>query len=223
MSHPKFILALDVEASGMGLRSNFLVQMGLALISVELGEVVRRFSSYVRQPAGTTWEPRCVDEFWAKHPEAWERAKLALLTAPEESVVRERLLEWLAGMPAGTRLVTDTPGYDVAWLDYLLYDRSHMYLFTGKESGKPEYNDVLDASSWCIGLAWKSDPDLSWKKCALRVAGDHDMTALPVFPGVEHDHDAANDAAHTGLLVAWVMRQQETKHAANAYPLEFKE
>lgn len=189
----------------MGLRRHFLIQVGFALIDVRTGTVVARFSSYVAQPPGTGWEQRCVDEFWSKHPEQWERAKKGIETAPSVDEVAADIKTWIrenVTQPANTRLVVNTPGFDCAWLDWLLGDVSHLYLLGA-------YSDVLEVSSWYLGLARVCDPDASSKKASLAALGE---TEEPVF-AVEHDHDAANDAAATALRAAWVMRRVQAMRA----------
>ncbi len=200
---PRYLLALDVEASGQGLRSNFLIQVGLALVEVQSGAVLARFSSYVAQPPGTVWEKRCVDEFWSKHPELFDKAKAGVAAAPSADQVASNLLAWVrARVPAGgdTRLVTDTAGFDLAWLDWLLGDRSHFYIF--ERDGQPVRTDVLDVGSWYLGLAGECDPEASAKAASLRALG---VEVEPMFE-FTHTHDAADDAAAIALRAAWVMR-----------------
>ena len=184
----------------MGLRTNFLIQVGLALVDVAAGKVVARFSSYVSQPPDTEWEPRCVAEFWEKHPAQWERAKAGVAAAPSREQVRHDLIEWIRANvrdPKNTRLVVNTPGFDCAWLDWLLGDVSHLYVVGG------EYADVLEVSSWYLGLGRVANPDASSRNVSRSVVGVEEEPDL----GVEHDHDAANDAAATASRAAWVMRQ----------------
>lgn len=206
MPAPRFLLGLDVEASGMGLIRNFLIQIGLALVEVETGKLVAQFQSYVRQPPGTDWEPRCVAEFWSKHPALFERARAEVQDAPPAGDVSQTLLDWVREHvkdPEHTHLVVDTPGFDLAWLDVLLGDRSHLYLF--ERDGKPMYQDVLDVSSWYLGLGRECDPGASSKKTSLRALGE---THEPVL-GVVHTHSAADDAAHTATRAAWAMKRVE--------------
>lgn len=203
---PKFLLGLDVEASGMGLRTNFLIQIGLALVDVEKGTVVDSFSSYVAQPPGTTWEERCVKDFWEKNPEQYERAKIGLASAPSSDEVAKELMKWVESVvadPDNTRLVVDTAGFDAARLDMLLGSRSHAYLFTDPTTKRPKYTDALEISSWYFGVANVCDPDASSWKESLRALGEEAETDF----GVAHDHDAANDAAVIALRAAWAMRQ----------------
>jgi len=200
---PKYLLACDVEASGMGVRENSLIQIGFCLVRVSDGTIVSRFSSYVQQPPNTKWEERCVREFWEKHPDQFERAKQGVSKAPPADEVARNLLEWVRTNVTDittTRLITDTAGFDLAWLDWLLGDRSHLYLF--EHDGVPVKTDVLDVGSWYLGLGGEMDPEASSKKAVLRALG---KDAFPDF-GVVHDHDAANDAALIALRAAWVMR-----------------
>jgi hypothetical protein len=215
MPPPRFLLGLDVEASGMGLRTNFLVQIGLSLVRVKGRTVEASFCSFVAQPPGTTWEERCVDEFWSKHPEKFERAKREVQRAPQPDAVAYALLQFVqvaVEFPEHTRLVVNTAAYDTAWLDWLLGNRSHLYLM--QKDGKPYYADVLDVSSWYLGLGRECDPDASSKTTSLRAIGAHQE---PTFV-VEHDHDAANDATFIAMRAAWVMEAVEAGKAAPRTP-----
>lgn len=201
---PAYLLAVDVEASGMGLRSNFLIQIGLALVHVPTGHLLARFSSYVAQPPGTTWEKRCVDEFWSKHPEIYAKAQKGVADAPPAEHIAKSLMAWIRThvvCPDQTRLITDTPGFDLAWLDWLLGDRSHLYLFE-TDDGKPMMTDVLDVSSWYLGIGKVCDPMESSKKAVLSVI----KRPFPDFE-FKHTHDAADDATLIAMRAAWVMRQ----------------
>ena len=183
----------------MGLRTNFLIQIGLALVEVQSGAVLARFLSYVAQPEGTCWEERCVNEFWSKRPALFEKAKRGIASAPPADEVARLLVEWVRNVvadPDHTRLVTDTPGFDLAWLDWLLGSFNHSYLVGGK------YIDVLDVGSWYLGLGGDCDPDASSEKAALRAL---DIKEFPKFE-YEHTHDAADDAASIVLRAAFVMR-----------------
>ena len=195
----------------MGLRANFLVQVGLALVEVQSGSVLARFSSYVAQPEGTVWEPRCVAEFWSKHPELFEKAKRGVAEAPESAEVARLLLDWVAGvvrdpMQRQTRLVSDTSGFDVSRLDWLLGDVSHLYLFTDAD-GNRVYTDTLDVGSWYLGLGRECDPNASAQKASRLALG---VAEEPKFE-FDHTHNAADDAANIALRAAWVMRTVEAE------------
>lgn len=211
---PKFTLGVDVEASGMGLRTNFCAQVGLGLVDVESGEELARFSTYVAQPPGTTWEERCVREFWEKHPDQWERVKRGIATAPPVGEVALAIKDFFRMRvvdPVNTRVVSDTPGFDLAWIDTILGDTSYLYWFTDPQTGLPMYQDVLDVGSWYLGLARVCDPAASALGESRRALGVKEEPDL----GVEHDHDAANDAVHIAKRAAWAFRRARELYGAD--------
>ena len=91
--------------------------------------------------------------------------------APDASTVAAALLAWVRAVvgnkAADTRIITDTAGFDMAWLDMLLGDRSHQYLFEDGD-GTPVYTDVLNVGSWYLGLGRECDPNESSKGVSRR-------------------------------------------------------
>ena len=208
---PRYLLAVDVETSGKSMRTNFLVQVGLALVEVQSGALLARFTSYVAQPDGTTWEQRCLEQHWYKYPDLYEKAKIGLLNADSDAVVAARLLDWVRAAvidPANTRLVTDTPGFDLGWLNWLLgtQSRSYSYLFEDSNGGLL-YRDALDVGSWFLGLGGECDPEASSQAAALKAL---DVKSEPKFE-FQHTHDAADDAANIAVRAAWVMRSMAAR------------
>jgi len=206
---PDFILALDTEASGQNSCDHFLVEIGMSLVHRESEKVVTTFSSFVAQPAGTGWEPRCVREFWNQLPgDAFARAKEELERAPPAQTVRDNLLMWVrknVSDPSNTIVATDTPGFDVCWLNHLLRDRSHLYLFTD-EQGEPMFTPYLDTSSWYLGLNEVLDPNSSSYEAAEEVVSGltGSTGSLDIYRAL-HTHRASDDATSIGLKLAHVM------------------
>lgn len=193
--NPKTIVGLDVEASGMGLRTNFVLQIGLAEVDVETGRVLRKFQSFIAQPENTEWEERCVREFWSKHPERFEFVKNAIVNAPSRDEVATSVLSWLKDCDKDARFVVDTPGFDLAWLDSILGHTSHLYAFGN-------YRDVLDLSSWYLGLGSVAHPDESSKNALCKRLG---LEKLPDL-GTKHTHDAGDDAENMAVVAAFAFR-----------------
>jgi hypothetical protein len=176
--------------------------------------VVAKYSSYVAQPEGTDWEQRCVDEFWSKHPEMYQRTLAEVARAPPAEQVAASVLLWIQmTLPdqRSTRLVVNTPGFDLCWLDHLLRDPSHLYIFCDG-NGERVYTDVLELSSWLHGLRGNCDPNGSSSAAAAAVVTAHGAPVEPLAAFADsHDHDAANDAAATAQTAAYVMRALQSK------------
>ena len=187
------LLAIDVEASGQGLRTNFMTCLGSALISPE-GKVLGTFSSYLKQPENCVWEQRCIDEFWSKYPELFEETKKRVADAREASEVMSSFKKWVLDITKDkkTLIVFDTSGFDQAFIDYNLGDTSCMYLLG-------HYEAPFDISSYMLGVA-EAPFDNSSKKSFCKAKA----VEIPKWP-VEHDHNPVNDAIVTGLNAWFVM------------------
>jgi hypothetical protein len=200
------LLAIDVETSGMGLRSNFLIQIGAALIDYNTGTRVDGFSSYLQQPENTIWEPRCVEEFWSKHPVVWKTAQEGIATASPSFIVRQNFIDWVtnACKDRNVQIIFDTAGFDQAWMDYFLGDVSCLYI-TGK------YRQPIDFSSYLCGLT-ECGFDQNPKKVYCE---RHVMIDWPKWEE-KHDHNAINDATCIGRDAWYIFKQHlSSKHYLN--------
>ena len=195
------LLAIDVEATGQGLRTNFMTRIGAAYISPD-GIVLGTFSEYLAQPPNCTWEQRCLDEFWSKHPELYEETVLRVASAAPASEVMARFKKWVQDITKDkkTLIVFDTSGFDQAWVDYNLEDTSCMYLL-----GPDRFECPFDISSYMLGLA-QAPFDASSKKSFEKFLN----VKIPKWP-VDHDHNPANDATVTGLNAWYVMSRVSNK------------
>lgn len=197
------IFAIDLEAAGQCPKENFVTQIGACCIDSSkydpeepLSCVVSKFSTYLRQPEGRVWEERCVKEFWEKHPEQWEITKRGVLDAPADAV--GNFLKWVKENQdpdaAKNVLVCDNGAFDFAFLQSVLPPgRALLYLFGDYE------NSPIDSHSYSLGAAERNvashaDGCNRADKGALKRL----KTEFPKF-GVEHDHDAGNDAVVVGL------------------------
>ena len=148
-----YILSLDVETTGKGVCKHFMTQLGAALVSVETGDVVASFVSYLAQPPGTEWEERCVEQFWKKHPERYTNTLEAVKYAPQPHEVMARFKEWVLVKTEGKNvtIVCDTAGFDVAWINHYLQDESCDFLLG-------YYKSPRDLSSASVGMnaAWRA-------------------------------------------------------------------
>ena len=142
-----YFLAIDVEASGQGIKTNFMTQLGAALINIESGEIEEVYRSYLAQPERTNWEERCLNEFWLKHPKLYEETLLGVDAARPAQEVMAEFKDWVLDVTEDKQvtIIFDTAGFDQAWVDYNLGDTSCLYLLG-------YYKPTRDLSSFCIGL-----------------------------------------------------------------------
>jgi len=137
------------------------------------------------------FEPRCVDEFWSKHPEAIE--KCVKNPAPEaQSIAWMNIASWINSLELkyphdryNIVFVTDNASFDIANIDYNLekyLNRLPMrYTTTGKYRSIVAGDDMLEM--------------LPQDRQAGAV---REINALSV-----HDHNCINDAYH--IMLQYVM------------------
>jgi len=191
----QYVLAIDVEATGQGLRTNFMTAIGAALVQCGSGEKVAGFQSYLAQPEATDWEQRCVDEFWSKFPDVWEETKKKVAAASHPDVVMDRFRKWVLEVTKDkkVKIVFDTSGFDQAWVDYYLGNISCLYLLG-------YYDQPMDISSYMRGVGKGGFGD-SGKKSFTKATGIE-------FPEWEekHDHNPENDATCIAKNAAFVFK-----------------
>jgi hypothetical protein len=220
------IFAVDIEASGQNTATNFAVQLGMACVDSELYDpenpsqcIVSQFSTFLPQPVGTEWEPRCVIQFWEKNPELYARAKEGVANAPPLAEAVSQLLQWIKTHQdlnaANNLLISDCASFDFVFLAHILKDHSYpslLYLFGDFE------NIPIDTQSFEMGLGkrnialkgtWGTEkpacealgttmPDFSLQPKGLDVR----PKAVPqkeVTLSVPLKHDAGNDALEIAL------------------------
>ncbi len=192
----EYILAIDVETTGQGLKTNFMTCIGAALIKCGSCTVVDTFESYLKQPDGTCWEQRCVDEFWSKFPDLFEKTKIEISNALPADIVMKKFLDWVLKVTKDRKcvIVFDTAGFDQSWVDYNIGHTSCSYIMG-------YYKPTRDISSYMLGLAKLGVHGYGAKASVVKIAKED----FPVW-NVNHDHNPSNDAAVTGLNASWVSK-----------------
>lgn len=190
-----YVLGLDVEATGQGLKTNFMTQLGAALVDPNSMTKIAGFNEYLPQPPGTTWEDRCVVEFWNKFPKRFEETKIGVANAKPIDEVMTRFKNWVKEVTKDKKcmIAFDTAGFDQAWIDSYLGDTSCLYLMG-------RYEQPIDISSYMSGVG-KGAFDGSSKKDFMKATG----LAFPKWD-VSHDHHPENDATVIALNACFVMK-----------------
>lgn len=203
------IFAIDLETSGQCTKTNFVIQIGACCIDDDKywegnpeACVVSRFSTYLPCPVGREWEPRCVEEFWSKHPETLARANNGVFEAKDDGV--SRFLAWVKEHQdpdaAKNLLVSDNAAFDMVFLASVLPPgRSLLYLFGAYK------NSPIDTHSFSLGVA---NRDVGMNGCNDADAGalQNLKTVFPAFK-TNHDHDAGNDAVVVGLKFVHIYKK----------------
>ncbi len=192
----EYILSIDVETSGKGLKKHFMTCIGAALIKCDTSEVVDSFESYLRQPHDRCWEQRCIDEFWSKFPDLFEKTKNEILKAPPIDIVMNNFIDWVLKVTENKKcvIVFDTAGFDQSWVDYYMGHTSCQYIMG-------YYRPTRDISSYMLGFAKLGVHGRDSEKSIENISGKK----FPLW-NVNHDHNPSNDAAVTGLNSNWVSK-----------------
>ena len=115
----KVYLGFDVETTGQYLGRNAMVALGMKLLDDEMNELDH--CSVCLKEDGREREQRCMDEFWANHE---ARFKEICEKAVDPQIAMGIVVDWLVDVEkkydGQLVLVTDNPGFDVAWINYYL-------------------------------------------------------------------------------------------------------
>lgn len=198
----EYVLTYDVESTGRSLKHHFMPDIGLSVVNVPEERVVATFQSYVAQPEGRGWEPRCLEEFWLqeKNKQIYEQLLAGIKTAPPPEKVVLALVQFVREHAPKNRttVVSDTAGYDHAWLDLLLADHpeqlSTQYLLDGS------YRTPRDLNSMMLGAS--RYPTLLHLQSIKGLTKDVIGVVWPNNPLFKHSHRAVSDAAFIGLNTA---------------------
>lgn len=193
-----FILAFDCESFGGIAMRNGIAELGAALIDMKAQTVVARASWNVNQ-AGFIKSEKCM-EFWNEHPEQRDillaKCEASKLNAYDVmDLFWAQVREWNKTYPIAY-LVTDNAAYDAGMLRCFSANDDILTAIDGT------YREIVQSTTWMYGTSReKYDGDKS----------SYDTVLLTLAPGkpkpvfdVEHDHNAANDAAVIGLEWAYV-------------------
>lgn len=228
MAHPGDVfLAVDVETSGQDMQRNFLVCIGAAVVDAESNQVRERsdeFLVYLTPPRNKGWEPRCLRNFWCDERKAINgRTQYTLLEeawrqygAYPPSEALDMFVSYVQRMVKKyPRLIvlTDTTGYDLAWLDYALqHFTHHSRPFDSMAYCTGDYRTPWNVTAFYRGLARcgphraLSEASNAEQEALVAVAGER--ARFPDF-GVQHDHNPLHDArlmAHRAIHIIQLLK-----------------
>lgn len=210
--HKECLLGIDVETSGPDMIRNFLVAIGACVVQVDGNRVCDeedKFLVYLQPPPGTGWDPVCLADFWNSPRKSIDgKTQLQLLYesyahhvtwSPKDAM--NRFASWLHAMSfkyPRMVLITDTAGYDVAWLDYALQRFAHQKPFPSLAYCTGAYRTIRDVSSWYRGIGKQSAHQTMTEAepsdiLALKTLSHGNTTEFPDFK-VQHTHNPLDDA-----------------------------
>lgn len=213
MSH---YLVIDVETSGADLVKNFLLATGACVVDSKTGCIDKsdEFLVYYQKPLETDFEQRCRVEFWDKKNEFSEYTNMKLLEIQQQKfgIVdptegTEKFQDYLEEMAKkyvnDLVIITDTAGFDVAWINYYLgkFSSSKRILSLNYVTGK--YQPTRDVTSFYMGIGCHLPEDGLWgsKEVALSILNGK----FPDFK-VEHDHNPLNDAKTIAMQATYIAK-----------------
>jgi len=207
MTPIRYLLGIDVESTGGCLKTNFMPRFGAALVDIETLETVQRFSTFVKPPTPAhTWEKRCLDEFWTKpdmmpkYQEILHNMNCVTTPTPDEAGVL--FMEWINILVGkygqdSMMVVSDTAGYDYAWLQSILpAGMSMLYLFG-------HYVPTFAASNFYGGVAMVTPVEQVF---GTMEACCNKLSIQKPTNGVVHDHNPMNDAETIAYEAASIIR-----------------
>lgn len=214
-------VGIDVEGTGQCMRTNFMPRFGAAVVEIETGECLERFCTFVKPPSPEHgWEQRCLDEFWLRKPEPGAtEARLAEIaavtakyheicaavpTAPTPDEAGQLFMAWIGTLVArfgaqSLMFVSDTAGYDYAWLSTVLPKGTSLLYAFGS------YRPVFACSNFYGGVAGVTPTHSLWG--LLGACAEKLNIEKPASPTAVHDHNPMNDAETIAYEAAAIVRE----------------
>lgn len=213
------VIAVDVETSGPNLVKHFMPEFAGELITIGEQEPRESFYRALQQPNNTGWSSETLKSFWEK-PDA---DGVKPITAFDERrktnkihdcyTAMDEFVDWVREMDAavsakGGRLliVTDTAGFDVAWIDTYLSRYSSKATSLGDILGR--YQPTRDISSFMLGVSGAIQTGNSVEAAiqALGLSSEANWGAK-----FAHNHDPASDAKHIAATASFILSNCKTK------------
>ncbi len=211
MSSALYILCIDIEATGQLLDKHGMIQFGAVLMDPNTRKIARwnngmgeevKFSSWLNLSDGYRvygWCEDTVRDFWAKHPEIYQRAIYESSNGPSPLIVMNQFVNWLETVKneftSNIQVLLDTCAFDSSFMNlYLSRYANHKGLnfITGK------YRPTHNTKSWYLGLGKKAPHEDAWN------TEIHACFQLKCkkssFSDLNNVHDALRDATYIGRV-----------------------
>jgi hypothetical protein len=222
-----YTLAVDIERSGAK-DIHDTMAIGAAVRNLRCEEV-GRYTGKAYVPGECTFEARCKEEFWDKHPKALKAVTFDH-TLPLSKKDREYIMifgfhkfriEWetrAASEGAKLDLVSDNASYDFAFINKLYFEYLPDAMPIPYTASTQKYRRPWDTHCMQRGFLMAVDPEFlqthGWG-FTKRIEELYDVPD----DGVRHDHDPANDAStiareHAVMLgiMCGTIKRREKEH-----------
>lgn len=187
MARQEIYISMDVEADGPVPGLNSMLSFGAAAFTIEK-RLLGTFSRNLVTLPEARPDPRTMEEFWAKNPQAWAETQRDPITA--EAAIRDFAV-WLDEVSEGAHsrayFVGYPAPYDFKWIDY------YTHRFLGRNPFG--FNGCIDAKvvAWThLGGPFSSASPRNFPKCW--------------FDPLPHTHVALDDAVAQGAMFVNMLR-----------------
>jgi hypothetical protein len=186
--YPPVIIAIDIEARGMGMFQHGIMSIGVCVGSAIEDRVLEKRRFDMRPLDGQSLEPRCWEEFWCKNQKQYAALTANAKDAMEQIVAFRNFINYWDDSAPSTYLVCDNPAFDFAFINYYL-DRAMLPALSYTMDA--QYRPLHDSDSYGRGVLKKPASD-QWISNTelLQVIG---QGASPIDLN-SHDHMPENDA-----------------------------
>jgi hypothetical protein len=142
-----YAIGLDVETTGSVLGLHALLAVGVAVVDLKTGTLVRSKRWVIRNKS-LRWEPRCVTEFWSKHADALEELTAVTQQTHTLKEFAQDFVTFMLGYE-NSIVVSDFLLFDGQWVNHALSvgKRSPLYL-----PGNKSWQSTVDLDSFEDGL-----------------------------------------------------------------------
>lgn len=179
--------SFDIEADGPSPAKNSMLSFGLVVFD-QAGKEIGSLKKNLQPRPGAVQDKRCMEEFWAKQPEAWKRTTENAVDPKEFAEAVADM--WKAFEGHGKRVwIANPAAYDWQWLKYYY------------EAYKTEEMPDIGYSAKCIGTLWSSQ--CAQKGMSQSQEWDEEekrMKEIAVKLEGHVPHDAEHDARVQGLF-----------------------
>lgn len=180
---PKRIISIDIEADGRSPTRHSMLSIG-AVVCDEAGNVLETWERNLLPIPGREAEVECMEEFWSKHPEAWD---YATTNAVEPSKAMKDLIDLFLrhGGKEAVEWVAKPAAYDWQWLN------GYYAMFR-----EPDWPDI-GFSATCISTMKKAAVEM----CTLTTRAGWDTLEAAWTNGLpRNSHRALDDARYQAMV-----------------------
>lgn len=188
----KTYISIDIETDGPLIGTNSMLSLGAAAFSFDVNQGLEPISTFevnLEPLLNSIPDPQTIEEFWSKHPKAWE---IATTNQKEPSEAINLFIKWYNSIE-GEKIIAAYPAaFDFAWL------RHYVISLTGKDTLRHEALDIKSLASAALKKPFNEVktsrmPD-NWRYKKARVS-----------------HRAVDDAITQGILLMHILYELDIR------------